>query len=263
MSYVQADIYDYPRYYDVVFDQDTDAESRFLELLACRHGPRRGRRVLEPACGTGRVLRALHSRGWRVTGFDANEAMVRFARGRLAPVGARQAVHVARMESFAAPHRFELACCLLSSFRYLLSERAARMHLRHVARALVPGGLYVIGIDLTDYSRKGCQHERWTGRAGRTSVTWNLHCWPPQREGRRERLRARLDVLGRSERQRWESSWCFRTYDDEELRRTVAAIHELELVATYVGSHGPARQASELEVRLDRVLVLRKRRTTP
>ena len=56
--YVELDWYDTPRYYDLVFDADTRREADFLETMHARHARRSkpGRRVLEPACGSGRLL---------------------------------------------------------------------------------------------------------------------------------------------------------------------------------------------------------------
>ena len=47
-------MYDTPHAYDIVFDIDTMKECAFLEAIHERHGRSPGRRVLEPACGTGR-----------------------------------------------------------------------------------------------------------------------------------------------------------------------------------------------------------------
>ena len=50
------DWYETPKYYDIVFDVDTSKEADFLEVVCARHGGTRGKRVLEPACGSGRLL---------------------------------------------------------------------------------------------------------------------------------------------------------------------------------------------------------------
>ncbi|MDG1491198.1 MAG: class I SAM-dependent methyltransferase, partial [Planctomycetota bacterium] len=77
--YEDFDWYEAPRYYDAIYDVDTDLEATFLEAAYKRHAtPGRGRRVLEPACGSGRLLAAMAGRGWRVRGFDLGGAMVRY-----------------------------------------------------------------------------------------------------------------------------------------------------------------------------------------
>ena len=57
---LRGNLYDYPKYYDLVFGSDWKAEFDFLTGVFAEHadlGRRRGvRRLLEPACGPGRLL---------------------------------------------------------------------------------------------------------------------------------------------------------------------------------------------------------------
>ena len=61
-----------------------------------------------------------------------------------------------------------------------------------VDTALRPGGVFALGLHLTDYAQDRRQRERWVGRRGGTQVVCNLQSWPPDRRRRRERLRSRL-----------------------------------------------------------------------
>ena len=69
---IVGDIYDYPKYYDVLFGSDWKAEFDFLEDCFERHTPRVVRRLFEPACGTGRLLMRLAEAGYEVSGNDLN-----------------------------------------------------------------------------------------------------------------------------------------------------------------------------------------------
>ena len=51
--------YDYPRYYDIAFHSDTKLEADFIEAAGRKYCPFAVRRLLEPACGTGRLVRNL------------------------------------------------------------------------------------------------------------------------------------------------------------------------------------------------------------
>ena len=53
---VSASIYDYPKYYDLLFGSDVAAEFRFLKACFTKHAGCDVTRVFEPACGTGRLL---------------------------------------------------------------------------------------------------------------------------------------------------------------------------------------------------------------
>ena len=165
-TYPTRDWYAHPLYYDVVFDADTPAEADFLEGAARRFGRSGGRRVLEPACGTGRLVRALARRGWWAAGFDASPSMLAYARTELHSAGLPARLFQARLEEFAARAHFDLVHCLLGSFRYLGDGRDARAHLRAVAGALRPGGLYVLGLHLADLGAPSPTRERWVGERG-------------------------------------------------------------------------------------------------
>ena len=53
---VSANLYDFPKYYDLIFGNDWKAEFDFLLAAIDKHGLRNTRRIFEPACGTGRLL---------------------------------------------------------------------------------------------------------------------------------------------------------------------------------------------------------------
>ncbi|MBI5363368.1 MAG: class I SAM-dependent methyltransferase [Planctomycetes bacterium] len=268
------DWYDTPRWYDLVFDEGTEREADFLEAVHAAHaanssrsgrvraaGPRRPRplRVLEPACGSGRLVAELARRGHRVHGFDLNERMLEFARARLAKRRLRGSLALGDMSAFTARGRFDLAHCLVSTFKYLQDERSASKHLRCVADALVPGGLYVLGLHLTDYASRSRSRERWVARDGRTRVVCNTQVEPARRSQRLEDVRTRLVVTTNGRELRSETRWSFRTYDVRELKALLSRVPALEHVATYDFTHdidSPRALDGEL---LDVVLVLGRR----
>lgn len=256
-SYRQADWYESPRFYDILLDPDSEREADFLEAVLERHGRPGARSVLEPACGSGRMLAELARRGYRVTGIDLSPAMVAYARQRMASEGLRGRVVHAAMQDFAFPQRFDLAHCLLNTFRHLLEEATAVAALECIARSLAPGGLFVLGLHLSDYAWRARQRERWVGRRGATRVTCNLQSWPPDRSKRRERVRSRLSIEERGRVERLETSWEFRTYDAGQLARLLRAVPQLQLAATYGFDYDLDRSAPS--DRLDRVLVLERR----
>lgn len=265
------DWYEMPRWYDIVFDVGTDVECDFLEAMLLRHGPRRdGRpvRVLEPACGSGRLVAELARRGHAVLGFDRNAAMLAYARAKLRRRGVVARLENADMASFRFTGRFELAHCLVSTFKYLLDEDDARSHLACVADALAPGGLYVLGFHLTDYDDARRARERWVASRGNTTVVCNTQVWPADRRTRIEDVRTRLVVSGGAGRRggpalRTETRWKFRTYDAREARRLFDSVPALELVALYdfhydASCPRPIRPRIDDE-QLDCVFVLKKR----
>jgi len=256
--YEPFDWYEDAGYYDIIFDADTKQEMKFLESVHQRHGLARGRRMLEPACGSGRLVAAAAAQGYRVTGFDTSEGMLRFARQRLRARKLSARLINVRMEDFSFREKFDLGHCLISTFKYLLGEEAARAHLRCVAEALEPGGVYVLGLHLTDYADRTCSHERWVGRRGGVEVVCNIRSWPSDRRRRTERVRSRLTVRRRGRERRLETEWAFRTYSLRQLRSLLRSVPELEHVATYDFHCDIARPIVFDGEQLDNVLILRR-----
>ncbi len=264
-GFAALDWYETPLYYDIVFAADDAPEGRFLEALHARYAsasPASKRpRVLEPACGSGRMLLELARRGFEVTGFDGNASMLDFARARMRRAHKRARLVHGRLEKFDVGANFDLAHCMVNTFKYLLDESAARSHLQCVARALRPGGLYVIGLHLTDYDDPRRNRERWLARRGGVDVVCNIQGWPTDRRTRLERCRSRLAVVEHGVLRRTETEWTFRTYDLTQFRRLVRSVPEFEHAAAFDFGYDIERPRRLPDDQLDVVFVLRRRVT--
>lgn len=268
-EFTQTDWYRFPRYYDIVYDGDTGREADFLEAVMRRHGDgavARGEpaRVLEPACGTGRLLIELARRGHRACGFDLSPQMVAYGRdrARAEPAAVRRRIRITedRMESFRTRGPFDLSFCLLSTFKYLLTEEHAHAHLQRVARVLAKGGLCVIGIHLTPYGRRTTDREVWRGAADGVRVQSEVITRPADRSTRLEWLRNRLTVRHRGVRaaERLETNWPVRTYDAAEFEALLARTRALKPVACYDFSHDIDCPRALDDSQEDIVVVLKK-----
>jgi SAM-dependent methyltransferase len=255
----ELDWYATPHWYDAIFDVDTAREADFLEGAVRRYGRSRGRRVLEPACGSGRLVAELARRGWRVQGSDLSDAMLAYARQRLAAAGLSARLERADMARVPARGRVDLAHCLVSTFKYLLTERAAQSHLRSVAAALAPGGLYCLGLHVSDYAVRKRTRERWVVERDGARIVCNTQGWPADPTTRLEKVRTRLSVEERGQLRRTETVWRFRTYDPGELRALIASVPALDHVATHT-FHYDLDETVELDGdAFDVLLVLRRR----
>jgi len=128
--------------YDIAFDWDISEE---VDWLLERLGPD-CRKVLEPGCGSGRMLEALAERGRDVTGLDLSEQMLELARLRL---GGRGTVLLADMEDFDLREVFDGAVCPINTLT-LLTPNALARHLECMERHLRPGSPYVVQVGLVD-----------------------------------------------------------------------------------------------------------------
>ncbi len=257
--YEPFDWYQSPLYYDLVFDSESSQEADFLEAVHERYGLSRGRRCLEPACGSGRLIAEMERRGYEVTGFDASESMLQFARKRLQRARLRAHLTHARMENFSLGRRHHLMHCLVNTFKYLLNEDAARAHLQRAAAALVPGGIYVLGLHLTAYMDRGRQRERWTASRNGVDVVCNIQSWPADRRRRTERVRARLIVRDSLGERRYETEWVLRTYSLRQVKSLLRSLPRLRVVAVFnftLDIDSPLQLDGEY---LDNILILRRR----
>lgn len=197
----QQGVYADPSAYDILHTPGTAREVDDLERLADRWvvGRRRPRPPpraaawwLEPGCGTGRYLRVLASRGRHVVGFDRSPAMVHYAQQRLrvSRLQGRVRLFTCDMQRFAdrlVPAAIEFAFNLHNTLRHLPTDEALLVHLEDMARVLQPGGVYAVGISLTQYGRESADEDVWVGRRGRCTVRQVVQYLPPGTAGNRAR----------------------------------------------------------------------------
>jgi SAM-dependent methyltransferase len=234
MAREQRDWYDTPLYYDIIFDSDTLKEAAFLEGAWEQFGTGSKLRVLEAACGSGRVMAEMLRRGWQADGFDVNESMLGHARARLK---GRRGWHLwqATMEQFQAPEgrQYQVVHCLVSTFKYLLTKAQAEAAMRRMTAVLEPGGLLILGLHLTNYARSQCEHERWVEERDGVRVVCNTRTWPANQRTRLERVRARLKVTEGGQTREQETVWDFRTYNAAQLKALLRVVPELEQMAFF------------------------------
>lgn len=194
-------LYDQPLYYDIAFSWDVTAEVDFLAGLFTEHVPGGVERVLEPACGPGRLLRGLARRGFSVLGYDANPRMAAYAVGLLENegLGDRARVTAGSMEAFRPPGRYGAAVNVINSLGYLPTDGDIRRHFALIAAALKPGGLYVVQLSCAWDGPPSGEPSGWTcERDGvRVETTWSVEREEPERRLSHQRCRMVVDDHGR------------------------------------------------------------------
>jgi SAM-dependent methyltransferase len=165
-------IYDHPRYYDILFGFDRSKEAEFHHRIFTRCGVAASEPVLEVGAGPARVARLLARSGWRVTALDHSAAMLAFAREEAAREGIALDTLSADMTAFTTERSFAGAYNPLSSFRLLHSDALADAHLRCMATALRPGGVYVLDVAFvaTEGEPSHTTDEGWEMTRGNVTV---------------------------------------------------------------------------------------------
>jgi SAM-dependent methyltransferase len=128
------------RLYDAfVFEDDLPL---YVEL-AQRQGPR----VLDVACGSGRVAVPLARNGQQVVGVDASPHMLALARAKLTAHGLNARLVQADMRTFGLDEAdFDLAIIAVKSFAYLLEPTDQLRCLETIRAHLRPGGMLAMDL---------------------------------------------------------------------------------------------------------------------
>jgi SAM-dependent methyltransferase len=107
-------------------------------------------RILELACGSGRVTIPLARAGHQVVGLDLSGPMLERAEARLGRLSqatrARVSLHQADMRTFALGERFPLILMTFNSFEHLYTRVEVSACLERVRAHLAPGGHFVFDV---------------------------------------------------------------------------------------------------------------------
>lgn len=230
----KPDWYDYPQYFDLGFQDETEKEVAFLPLAFERFGSGELKRILEPGCGSGRLIVSLAEKGYDVTGFDLSDSMLSFLDKQLAKKKLKATIYKQDMSAFEVDQPYDVVLNTFNTFRHLLTEEAAESHFHSVAKALRPGGLFFFGLHLMPFDADDRCIERWTAKSGKTTVTFTLRVVEWDQRKRVETLR--ISMLIRKPNQaptRVRSEILLRTYRLKQLQSLLKKIPELELVESF------------------------------
>jgi SAM-dependent methyltransferase len=230
----QSHFYADPVVYDILHAPGTADEARVVQTLARRScGHARALTLLEPACGTGRYLRALAKNGHRGIGFDLSGAMIDDARERAERAGLlkRLTLFTADMTDFAdaVPRGVgpaDAAFNLINTIRHLHTDDAVRKHLAEVSRCLTPRGVYLVGLSVTDYDLEQPSEDVWVGARGPCRVMQTVNYVPPDRSAggpgdRTETVLSHLHIRTPGGEEHRDSRYTLRTYTLGEWTRLI------------------------------------------
>jgi len=230
---LKASIYDYPRYYDLLFGADWKAEVDFFEACFQKHCGGRVNRVFEPACGTGRLLIKLANVGYTVSGNDLNPKAIDYCNDRFDRFGHERSAFVGDMSDFTLPRKVDAAFNTINSFRHLPTEATAVAHLNCMADILRKGGIYILGLHLEPTEGQRTEDEGWTARRGHLMI--NSYMWSKgvDRRRRMELLGMIMDVYTPTKHLQIEDHMEYRTYTHAQFRSLVRKVPELQIAEVY------------------------------
>ncbi len=130
----------YGKYYDLLYgDKDYEAECDIIEGLFRRYSPKPVSSVLDAACGTGGHAIPLGRRQYRISAFDASEAMIGSARAK----SDRIPFHVQDLRDFNIEGQFDACICMFAAMNYLTATADIQKALANIRRHLSPEGLLI------------------------------------------------------------------------------------------------------------------------
>ncbi len=134
-------------FYDIEhapFDEDLDMYRNFAELC--------GGKILELACGSGRLLLPLASEGYTLTGVDTSAAMLELAQRGLAQAGIAGRCQLVQQDmcTLQLPEKFRLAMVALGSFGHIITRTQQQQALAAIRRHLSVGATFILDISNED-----------------------------------------------------------------------------------------------------------------
>jgi SAM-dependent methyltransferase len=116
-----------------------------LEKLLLQHLSQ-GSHILDLCCGTGQLVQELIGNGFEVTGMDASEGMLRYARQNV-PSG--QFI-LSDARSFDLPSTFEAVISTSASLNHIIIPEELTDVFRNIHKALKVNGIFVLEINLEE-----------------------------------------------------------------------------------------------------------------
>ncbi len=133
--------------YDALMaDVDYEAWARYALSLLALHGVNKGARILDAACGTGKLTLPLAKAGYALTGADASEDMLRLASEKARKAGLNIPFIRQRLEALSVHRPQDAIVCACDGVNYLASEDEVKAFFTAARNALAPNGVLLFDI---------------------------------------------------------------------------------------------------------------------
>lgn len=155
MTYAMGEYYEHVSDYDLEYQEQSELDIPFWRELVMRYTPRR---VLELACGSGRIgIELLHGPGdFLLEGLDIAPEMLGAFQRKLARepeiVQGRVTLHEGDMTSYQLEHKgqFDLIMLPFNSIAHLYELEQQLGAFKNTYDHLMPGGRFVVDVSLPD-----------------------------------------------------------------------------------------------------------------
>ncbi|MFT5396624.1 MAG: SAM-dependent methyltransferase [Gammaproteobacteria bacterium] len=226
--------YSLPSYYDVSFSHEMREELFFLQNIFNRYCKTNRPSLIEPACGTGRLIIPLARNGYDCTGFDLNEHALSYLKDKLNRNQLKANIFHGDMTNFDSKRKkYDAAYCTVDTFRHLLSEKQAAQHLLNISQSLKKNGIYILGLHLIPEQGISEKITRWTAKRGRLTVKTTMKMLKLDKKNRTETLKVILNPRTKKKNEKYESIYKLRTYTLKQFHKLLSTTGVFEVVNSY------------------------------
>ncbi len=207
-----------------------------------------GARILDLCCGPGRYCIELAHRGFAVVGIDLNERYVALASQVAEQDGVRAQFLAGDMREIPFVDHFDAVINVGTSFGFFADQADDQRAIHAVARALKPGGTFLLEMANRDYYLKNFQRKDWRTLKDSSVITVRREF-----DYTRSRMNVTFERFGKGQvKEQWAHSW--RAYTLAEI---VAVLERSGLVLSRVFGNW---QRAEYSVDSSRMVVISKKR---
>ena len=249
------ELYNHPEIYDIAFSWNLSEEIRFFKRVFETHVPFMVKEVLEPACGTGRMLRALTGSGFRVTGYDASPVMVQYAKDSIGADKKNVRVVPGEMVSAEIPGEFDAAVNSINSIGYLHSDDEIVSHLRTTGSSLREMGIYILHLDFA-HEGEIPDGDFWTLEREGLSVSTSWRILSEDRETRLSHQVCTFEVEQNGQVDRFEERHTLRLWLFSDLEKLAHRSEAFEVAAIYGEEFEELEDEEHLAEELENVYVI-------
>ena len=129
--------------------------------------------ILDLYCGYGRHAIELAKRGYKMTGIDANQQFIDLATQRAQAEAAEVVFRQCDMRELDYCNDFHAVINMFAAFGYFTDEENGRV-LKRVARALKPGGLFLIDLLNREWMMKNSLNRYWKQPNGEHVLSYKV-----------------------------------------------------------------------------------------
>jgi SAM-dependent methyltransferase len=134
----------YGNFYDIIYlDKNYEKECDFLEEIFKRYSNPMPKTILDAGCGTGNHAILLAKRGYKVTGIDLSEKMIKIAKEKANKNHVEINFNVMDLRELKLNKKFDACICMFSVLNYVIAGDELLGVLLKIKRHLKTGSLFI------------------------------------------------------------------------------------------------------------------------